>query len=1067
MHAKYLIPIALVGPLFALDFYGNQSGKSWKSTRTAHFNVHYDPSQEITANEVARYAEMAHDTLSARYGVSWAVPADLVVQDALFSNGEASSHANRVKLWTTDWGIPLRSYHPWMADVVHHEFGHLASIALGAKGAPWIFGMHFGVSSYINNPVRHDFGFFFPFTAQPAWFAEGTAQYESSRLGFDRWDAHRDMIMRTAVKQDKILSLPQMQTFLGPRALDFELGPYTQGFSLVRYIAQTYGDDKIPALWKATGSFANLSFDNACRRILGRSESKLYEEWKQALRLQYQDMDTAETGKRQNANLNSFADLRSFEGKLWGLTDWGSEMGESSLFWLDPHAVRDSSGALPDSAFQSPKGFPKGKIAWDKGFSIARIQGRLSVFAISYAKRNAKGIAFYDLVRLDSGATKPVFLTQYANVFDPEISADGKTLVVVQKSAHSSCMSLGLAKLDEQGNFDGDLKILDTAAQSETCLDVQSRNPRLAPDASKIAYELSSGKHRVLALMDLPSGRVDTLFAGGHDNRDPQWISPHELLFASDYSGRFEIYKLGLADQSKRRQTRVLGGAFSPLQLGDSLYFVGYDPAGFGLYRAARVDSLIPMDTVAWTETPLPSSETPAFSSKPYSAVPRRLNALPAILVEEKAEGIRGGRRGDAYAKAGGLLELYDPLEKNQLELAFFLELKSSKYVDLSAGGLAPELQRDFSLSWTNNATPITSTTALGYRRMTQNDSLKNEDPRLEPTYREYGLGIWSLAQKLDYSVWKQKDQFSLIASMVNAGFDFYQDNFAFTFLRAYGAGVAFDWSAREKHPQNFLPSPGLEASASWFVQHNDLFRQGSFRESFKVNSSGVISPLFRGFDLQSLDAKLAYHLPMSENSRLSLTSQYSTLPWWSSNDSDTLDAFFYPSVRLHGYPVILPSAENSLLQGRSSSLWTLHAQLPLWTKTRSFGPLMQRGAWIDLFAEHLWLWQDPPAWDELKSAQSLSSVGAELRLSQKVFYSVPLEFYVRASRALNTAHSKEGSWKPEPVSSSLPEFAPSAIEWGLTFRFTEPGEVSLLPTYKGIQIGASEIPALMVKDEE
>jgi hypothetical protein len=32
----------------------------------------------------------------------------------------------------------------------------------------------------------------------PFWFAEGTAQFESYRMGFDRWDTHRDMLLRTA-----------------------------------------------------------------------------------------------------------------------------------------------------------------------------------------------------------------------------------------------------------------------------------------------------------------------------------------------------------------------------------------------------------------------------------------------------------------------------------------------------------------------------------------------------------------------------------------------------------------------------------------------------------------------------------------------------------------------------------------------------------------------------------------------------------------------------------------------------------------------------------------------------
>ena len=80
----------------------------------------------------------------------------------------------------------------------------------------------------------------------PPWFSEGIAQYESSRHGSDRWDSHRDMILRTLTLSHKLLTWDHMQVFAG-KGDDFEK-TYNHGFSLVSYISKNYGYDKIVAM---------------------------------------------------------------------------------------------------------------------------------------------------------------------------------------------------------------------------------------------------------------------------------------------------------------------------------------------------------------------------------------------------------------------------------------------------------------------------------------------------------------------------------------------------------------------------------------------------------------------------------------------------------------------------------------------------------------------------------------------------------------------------------------------------------------------------------------------------
>ena len=52
-----------------------------------------------------------------------------------------------------------------------------------------------------------------PGIAVPPWYAEGIAQYMFKNSKFDTWDSHRDMVLRDLVKNDRLLSINQMNTF--------------------------------------------------------------------------------------------------------------------------------------------------------------------------------------------------------------------------------------------------------------------------------------------------------------------------------------------------------------------------------------------------------------------------------------------------------------------------------------------------------------------------------------------------------------------------------------------------------------------------------------------------------------------------------------------------------------------------------------------------------------------------------------------------------------------------------------------------------------------------------------
>ena len=221
------------GAALAAGFYGNNSDIRWKTAATDHFQFIYPVEYSSHAAKVSAYAEAVYDSVVNRYHHDLPGRVSATLNNALYSNGNAIPSENSINLWLTNWDFKVRSSHGWLSDVVTHEFSHLVSIENASKFRPNLYGFQVSYSDYYNERTTQDFATMVPFTLQPLWFAEGTAQYESSRMGFDAWDTHRDMLLRVAALNDSLLTLPYMHDF-SDNSLFAELGPYTQGFSLIR-----------------------------------------------------------------------------------------------------------------------------------------------------------------------------------------------------------------------------------------------------------------------------------------------------------------------------------------------------------------------------------------------------------------------------------------------------------------------------------------------------------------------------------------------------------------------------------------------------------------------------------------------------------------------------------------------------------------------------------------------------------------------------------------------------------------------------------------------------------------
>ena len=619
----------LAGTACAAGFYGNQSDIKWKTAGTEHFQFIYPVEYSTHAAKVSAYAEAVYDSVTSRYNKP--LPRiNAVLNNALYSNGSAIPSENALNLWLTNWDFKIRSSHGWISDVVTHEFSHLVSIESGAKIVPNLYGFQFSYTDYYNERTRSDFLTMIPFTLQPLWLAEGTAQYESSRMGFDAWDTHRDMLLRTAALNDSLMTLPYMHDF-SDNSLLAELGPYTQGFSLVLYIAKHYGEDAIPKIWHELGEPYRATLNGAIKSVLGISEQQLYDNWKKEITEHYQaqkdSLGTLVEGTKitKDAFWNDFPVV---SGKnLYGVSNFGGPWFDGSVFKIpledtlktSDSTARDSAKVAESKSTDSTKvevgdievegadstliniadfaksGFKAKKPWFDKGIDIFddSTHGPILTY-ISYQNRDKDGHAHFDVAVSDTNKNE-VALTYLVDAVYPSFNKQGTSIVFARRDAFST--RFRLSKIP----FSSDLK----KASSEEPIDVfipdssllyyNIYSPKFSPDGKRIAFSFFDDVQRGIAVIDTNGANFKVVSTTGYDERDVNWIDNDKIIFASNRNNIFNLIEKDLNTGKERALTNVVGGAFTPTLANDTIFFTQYDKDGFSLYKLPYAKEAEPM----------------------------------------------------------------------------------------------------------------------------------------------------------------------------------------------------------------------------------------------------------------------------------------------------------------------------------------------------------------------------------------------------------------------------------------------------------------------------------------
>jgi hypothetical protein len=587
LSALLLMLVFTANGLFAQDDDFPRPDLSWQTLETPHFLTHFHAGAERTAREIAAIAEEVYGPITRMYQHEPDSKVSLVIRDHDdYSNGAAYFYDNKIELWAPALDFELRGTHSWLKDVVSHEFTHIVQIQTAMKlgrTVPAVYFQWLGYEAERRTDVLYGYPntiVSYPLSAfvVPTWFAEGVAQYNHPTFTYDYWDAHRDMILRMYMLEGKPLTWEEMAVF-GKNSLGNE-SSYNAGFSIVSYIAEKYGADKLDDISRALSRVPRVTIDGAVAEVLGMSGEELYQEWKKAKTEQYQSIGNAIRAERAEGELIEKEGFGNFypaftpDGKrIAYVSNKGKDYFGLSVVCLYDLQTK-TSRELDLQARSSLSFSPDGKYLYYSKIS----------------RKNGFWAKLYDLYRYDIGNEKEDRLTRGLRAWNPKLSADGKKLVFAYGS--DGTVNIGVCNADGKN-----VRQVTRFTQGE-----QVYTPEWSPDGDLIAFGYSSGDRQSVAVIN-EDGSGFKILVQGADSRNPVFSRDgRSLIYSAAEAGIFNIFSLDLATRTTTQLTNVLGGAFLPAVNNDGdLAYAAYTSTG---YKIAYLHQPKPLLLASKLQTP-------------------------------------------------------------------------------------------------------------------------------------------------------------------------------------------------------------------------------------------------------------------------------------------------------------------------------------------------------------------------------------------------------------------------------------------------------------------------------
>ena len=601
-------------------------GLNWQVLESPHFSVYFfvEQNNEQRAQQVADIAEETYHQVNAQLGSpskdNYLQKIAIIMED--FSDnalGFASPFPHRViRLSLT--APTAKSFDmkfiSWLKIVITHEYTHLA---------------HFEMTSGPTTALRALFGqILTPNALQPIWSIEGLAVYNETNFtaGGRGIDSRYDMYLRMAALENQFNTLDQINGYYLTSWPD-GTAPYIYGQSLIHFIAQKYGEDKVIAISEIFCEYPYLGFNHAVKRAIGLNLDELYQTWKDYLKEKYQLQAQKILSQKElttSQQLTKYHYWVDYPHWISTPAPDGNEENKIAVRISTPHSypsiqiVDPLNPSLP-LTFRSAKNQTQPL--------VKRVYGSGSSFDITpdgskiiYAKLDdyEQFYKFYDLYLFDLVTGKETRLSEGLRARDPSWSPDPDldNLQIVTVINQSGTNNLALINLASPSPIPGSsinknqhtykpITKEDIVYLTDFRDDTQLYQPSWSPDGSMIALSVWRQGYQDIYILNLDpenigNSTLQPIFCDTPIDLSPCWSPDGKyLFFASDRTGIYNIFAFSLSDKKLYQVTNVLGGAFQPAVSpdGTKLAFISYHATGYELHLMEMNPDLNPNQ---WTE---------------------------------------------------------------------------------------------------------------------------------------------------------------------------------------------------------------------------------------------------------------------------------------------------------------------------------------------------------------------------------------------------------------------------------------------------------------------------------
>lgn len=600
----------------------DDASKIWRTIDTPHFHIVYyvyagGRGEEKVAQRLAVVAEQGHALLTRYLGPglskrrkTWVV----ITDDTDDYNGSATVYPYPlIRLFATSPPdrAELNDYDDWLRALFYHEYTHI--LHLGTIGG-WC-------APVVNALLGWGLGTIYaPNQAQPRFIIEGMAVFEESartsggRLRNSIWD----MYLRAQTLEGKFQRLDQFSN--SPIQFPDANAPYLYGSALLRYVADTYGEQALLRYSREYGKANPICVPFAINRalshaltlkgIIGKTWIEVYADFKRSLEAHY-------GAQRDAIAARGITPSRILLPSWRGLSRPAvTPDGRAALVWDDDgyHRVKlrrvDLATGKEKTEISSPRFVAAG------GPSLSP-DGRLLAFHAAQIWNTF--YYFNDVYLFDRSTGQIDRLTDGLRATNPALSPDGRYVAMEVNDATSR----GLGLYDRQSRK---LEMVIPARGFE-----QVYTPSFSPDGKTLAFSWwREGGYRDIWLLDLATRKLTQVTADRALDLEPRFSQDGRwLYFTSDRTSVYNLYAYELATGKLFQATNVVNGVFDPVVTSDGtrVVFVGFHAQGYDLEVA-------PLDRSKWWPA-APSIIDRPDSSPPVVKTPlpsRRYNPFPTIL---------------------------------------------------------------------------------------------------------------------------------------------------------------------------------------------------------------------------------------------------------------------------------------------------------------------------------------------------------------------------------------------------------------------------------------------------